>query len=152
MMISIMNKIEAFFPRGSLQRFGVLGGFNTLIFLILMEILYYVLNQSSDGFVWAISWFTTSVMGHFVHRWFTFHTEESVKKTTSFAIVVYCVGMMGSTWSYVTFIQLFDINIRIIAIFNVLLWGFIVWLLMRIFVFKHKQAVMLHTTPTIREE
>jgi hypothetical protein len=141
-----------FFSKGSLQRFGLAGGFNTLIFLILIEIFYVIFDESFAPFIWAVSWILTSYIAHFIHRWFTFDTKEPVKKTIPLVAILYIIGMLGSTWTYVEFLGILTIDIRLIALLNVLLWGAITWLSMRMFIFKHVKETTLHTIPTMQEE
>jgi hypothetical protein len=141
-----------FFSKGSLQRFGLAGGFNTLIFLILIEIFYVIFDESFAPFIWAVSWILTSYIAHFIHRWFTFDTTEPIKKTIPLVAILYIIGMLGSTWTYVEFLGILTIDIRLIALLNVLLWGAITWLSMRVFIFKHVKETTLHTIPTMQEE
>jgi hypothetical protein len=148
-MLPLLNQ---FFSKGSLQRFGLAGGFNTLLFLILIEIFYTIFDESSAPFVWAVSWILTSYMAHFIHRWFTFDTTEPIRKTIPLVAILYIFGMLGSTWTYVEFLQILSIDIRLIALLNVLLWGAITWLSMRVLIFKHVKEIKLHMIPTTQEE
>jgi len=148
-MFPLFNR---FFSKGSLQRFGLAGGFNTLLFLILIEIFYAFLDESYAPFIWAASWILTSYVAHYIHRWFTFDTTEPVQKTIPLVAILYIIGMLGSTWTYVEFLGILTIDIRLIALLNVLLWGAFTWLSMRILIFKHSKVTTLHTIPTMQEE
>ena len=108
-------KMDDVLPRGTLQRFGIAGGFNTFIFWIIWELLrispiYDVLNET---LLWSLSWFGSSIIAHFVHRVFTFDGRRNVRTTVLGAISVYAVGMMGST---LTFDIMLDLLLSLIHI------------------------------------
>ena len=89
-------------PRGTLQRFGIAGGFNTFIFWIIWETLRLspLYDAAGETVLWSLSWLASSVVAHFVHRRFTFDGRRNVRTTVLGAISVYAVGMMGSTLSF----------------------------------------------------
>jgi putative flippase GtrA len=151
MMIEMFKHTSSFFKKGTLQRFGIAGGFNTLIFLVLMEFFYFMFPESFAAIIWATSWIISSFLAHFVHRYFTFETDEPMKKTIPLVALLYVVGMLGSTWTYMFFLGTLSIHIRYIALGNVLLWGAITWMSMRIFIFKHTHAVKSHRIQAVEE-
>jgi len=151
-MIDMFQLFNQFFAKGSLQRFGLAGGFNTLLFLILIEIFYAIFEESFAPVIWAVSWILTSYIAHFIHRWFTFDTTEPIQKTIPLVAILYIIGMLGSTWTYVKFLDILTIDIRLIALLNVLLWGAVTWLSMRVLIFKHAKMSTLHTIPIMQEE
>ena len=63
--VSTFNRLA---PRGSLQRFGLAGGFNSGVFFLLWEFLRLFLSDDSTGIriAWGVVWGTTGLMAHFV--------------------------------------------------------------------------------------
>ena len=126
-------KMDDVLPRGTLQRFGIAGGFNTFIFWIIWELLrispiYELLNET---LLWSLSWFASSIIAHFVHRAFTFDGRRNVRTTVLGAISVYAVGMMGSTLTFDIMLDLLShLPIRLLFLVNIGIWG----------VFTHGQA------------
>lgn len=151
-MIEMSKRRLDLFKKGTLQRFGIAGGFNTLLFLVIIEIFYFVISESHAAMIWATSWILTSFLAHFVHRAFTFETEEPMKKTIPLVALLYFIGMVGSTWTYLFFLDLLTIHIRYIALGNVLLWGSVTWINMRLFIFKHARAVKSHMIQAVEVE
>jgi putative flippase GtrA len=89
-------------PRGTIRRFTIFGGFNTLLFWILWEILVFIspLIGFSNTFAWALGWFVSSVSAHFVHRYFTFDGRKDVRHTTIASLSVYAFGLVGSRLTF----------------------------------------------------
>ncbi|MBT5391217.1 MAG: hypothetical protein HOL22_02610 [Euryarchaeota archaeon] len=126
-------------PRGTLQRFGIAGGFNTFLFWIIWEILRStifldILNETA---IWSISWAMSSLSAHYVHRFFTFDGRKNVKNTIMGALSVYAFGMAGSTLSYDALLSMTSAPIRLIFLVNMLGWGLFTWSTMRWFVFGY---------------
>jgi len=126
-------------PRGTLQRFGIAGGFNTFLFWIIWEILRStifldILNETA---IWSISWAISSLSAHYVHRFFTFDGRKNVKNTIMGALSVYAFGMAGSTLSYDALLSMTSAPIRLIFLVNMLGWGLFTWSTMRWFVFGY---------------
>lgn len=126
-------------PRGTLQRFGIAGGFNTFLFWVVWELLRstFLLELLNETAMWSISWAFSSICAHFVHRTFTFDGRKNVKNTILGALSVYAFGMAGSTLSYDAMISLFDAPIRLLFLTNMLVWGVFTWATMRWFVFGY---------------
>ena len=126
-------------PRGTLQRFGIAGGFNTFLFWIIWEILRStifldILNETA---IWSISWAMSSLSAHYVHRFFTFDGRKNVKNTIMGALSVYAFGMAGSTLSSDALLSMTSAPIRLIFLVNMLGWGLFTWSTMRWFVFGY---------------
>jgi putative flippase GtrA len=126
-------------PRGTLQRFGIAGGFNTFLFWIIWEILRStifldILNETA---IWSISWAMSSLSAHYVHRFFTFDGRKNVKNTIMGALSVYAFGMAGSTLSYDALLSMTSAPIRLVFLVNMLGWGLFTWSTMRWFVFGY---------------
>ena len=132
-------KVAEVLPRGTSQRFGIAGGFNTFLFWVIWEILRstFLLDLLNETAMWSISWAISSIFAHFVHRTFTFDGRKNVKNTILGALSVYAFGMAGSTLSYDALITLFDVPIRLIFLINMLGWGLFTWATMRWFVFGY---------------
>jgi len=126
-------------PRGTLQRFGIAGGFNTFLFWIIWEILRstILLDILNETAIWSISWAMSSLSAHFVHRFFTFDGRKNVKNTIMGALSVYAFGMAGSTLSYDALLSMTSAPIRLIFLVNMLGWGLFTWSTMRWFVFGY---------------
>ena len=126
--------------RGTLQRFGIAGGFNTFIFWIIWETLRLspLYDVAGETVLWSLSWLASSVVAHFVHRRFTFDGRRNVRTTVLGAISVYAVGMMGSTLSFDVMLDLLTtFPIRLLFLLNIGIWGLFTWASMRWFVFGY---------------
>ena len=119
-------KMADVLPRGTLQRFGIAGGFNTFIFWIIWELLRIspVYDALNETLLWSLSWFGSSIVAHFVHRVFTFDGRRNVRTTVLGAISVYAVGMMGSTLTFDIMLDLLShLPIRLLFLVNIGIWG-----------------------------
>lgn len=127
-------------PRGTLQRFGIAGGFNTFIFWIIWETLRLspLYDSTGETALWSLSWLASSIVAHYVHRMFTFDGRRNVRTTVLGAISVYAVGMMGSTLSFDVMLDLLTaFPIRLLFLLNIGIWGLFTWASMRWFVFGY---------------
>jgi putative flippase GtrA len=127
-------------PRGTLQRFGIAGGFNTFIFWIIWETLRLspLYDATGETALWSLSWLASSIVAHYVHRMFTFDGRRNVRTTVLGAISVYAVGMMGSTLSFDVMLDLLTaFPIRLLFLLNIGIWGLFTWASMRWFVFGY---------------
>jgi len=126
-------------PRGTLQRFGIAGGFNTFLFWIIWELLRstILLDIVNETAIWSISWAMSSLSAHYVHRFFTFDGRKNVKNTVMGALSVYAFGMAGSTLSFDALLSMTSAPIRLIFLVNMLGWGLFTWSTMRWFVFGY---------------
>ena len=126
-------------PRGTIRRFTICGGFNTLLFWLIWEFL--VLFSPSLGisntFAWATGWFVSSISAHFVHRYFTFDGRKDIRHTAIGALSVYAFGLVGSTLTFDSLIILSDLPIRLIFLVNVSAWGIFTWAMMKWMVFGY---------------
>ncbi len=133
------KKFNTIAPRGTIRRFGAAGGFNTFLFWLFWEVfrLSPLLDILSETGVWAVSWVISCTIAHFVHRYFTFDGRKNIQSTMFGAFTVYSIGGILSTLSYEYFYSTFDIEIRLIFIINILIWGLFTWATMRWFVFGY---------------
>ena len=98
------------------------------------------------------------MFAHFVHRWFTFDDRKPVSWTLPTAVPVYIISLVGSSASIGWLAEAFPEDIRILGIVNLLAWGVIVWLMMRIWVFQYAAgqeqtpAPTEHASPARQEE
>ena len=75
-------------PRGSLIRFGLGGSINSLAFYACWAVMLVTLSWIDVRLLWAVAWGATSIMAHFVHRWFTFDNRKPMTWTLPTAIPV----------------------------------------------------------------
>tara|TARA_A200000159_G_scaffold139521_1_gene141082 strand:- start:133 stop:567 length:435 start_codon:yes stop_codon:yes gene_type:complete len=127
-------------PRGSLQRFGLAGAFNSLIFFILWELFRFFSSndKASIQFAWGAAWGLASFLAHFVHRWFTFDKRKSVQWTIGSSTIAYALSLTGSTYTIGLAATQNSGTLRMLGILNMLVWGLIIWAIMRILVFQYK--------------
>ena len=133
------EQFSAIAPRGTIRRFATAGAVNTLLFWILWEILRIspALEILSETGIWAVAWVISCTIAHFTHRYFTFDGRKDVKTTMLGAFTVYAIGGALSTISYELLVSNLDLQIRIIFVINMLIWGLFTWASMRWFVFGY---------------
>ena len=130
-------------PRGSLIRFGIAGVFNSVVFLIAWVVSIDLLPNVDVELLWGVFWGLTGLFAHFVHRWFTFDRQRPVKHTLSGAIPVYVFALVGSSSSIGWLSTWFPNHLVLMGVLNTLAWGAVIWLMMRIWVFRYAM-------PTVR--
>ena len=123
-------------PRGSLGRFGLAGAFNSAVFFIAWTGSMFLFPNIDVRVLWGTFWGLTGVMAHFVHRWYTFDNHKSLRWTLPTAIPVYLASMYGSSMTIGWLKGIFPEHFVWFGIPNMLFWGVIIWLTMRIFVFQ----------------
>ena len=138
--MDIASRFNRLAPRGSLQRFGLAGGFNSGVFFLLWEILRLFLSDDETGIriAWGFAWGATGFMAHFVHRWFTFDKRKSIQWTIGAAFGAYVFSLVGSKYTIGLFASQPDETLRWLGVANLLAWGIIIWAIMRLFVFQYK--------------
>ena len=122
--------------RGSLIRFAIAGGFNSLVFFVAWHGLLVMFSDGDVRILWGVCWGVTGVLAHFVHRWFTFDKRRSVRWTLPTSIPVYGSSLIGSSITIGWLSSSFPGQLRLMGIVNLLVWGVIIWLMMRLFVFQ----------------
>lgn len=134
------SKFSNAVPRGSLQRFGLAGAFNSLIFFILWELLRFFTSndKASIQFAWGVAWALASFLAHFVHRWFTFDKRKSVQWTIGSSTIAYALSLTGSTYTIGLAATQNSGTLRMLGILNMLVWGLIIWAIMRMLVFQYR--------------
>lgn len=131
-------------PRGSLQRFGLAGCFNSAAFFLLWELLMALATEVDLRYLWGFAWGASGIMAHFVHRHFTFDGRKSVRWTLPTAVPVYGLSLVGSSITIGMLIEAFPNNLRWLGLVNLLAWGFVIWLTMRLFVFQYQKESTSH--------
>ena len=131
---------ERLVPRGSLGRFGLAGGFNSAVFYIAWTVSMFLFPKVDFRVLWGTFWGLTGIMAHFVHRWYTFDNHKSLRWTLPTAIPVYLASMYGSSVTIGWLEGEFPEQIVWLGIPNLLFWGVIIWLSMRIFVFQFSSS------------
>ena len=96
-----------------------------------------MLANADVRILWGICWGVTGVLAHFVHRWFTFDDRKPVVWTLFTAVPVYFTSLVGSSITIGWLSTTYATDVRLMGLFNLLGWGVIVWLLMRLFVFQY---------------
>ena len=134
------SKFSTLAPRGSLQRFTLAGGFNSVVFFALWECIRFFLDddKTSIRLAWAVAWGATAFMAHFIHRWFTFDARKSMQWTIGSSFGAYAFSLTGSTYTIGLFAGEPGDTLRLLGILNMLVWGLIIWAIMRLFVFQYK--------------
>ncbi|WP_338174525.1 hypothetical protein [Candidatus Poseidonia alphae] len=130
--------LTRFAPRGSLLRFGIAGSFNSLAFFIVWEVFLITLSGTDVRILWGTAWGLTGVMAHFVHRAYTFDSRKPVKWTFATSIPTYVISLVGSSYTIGVLSEMYPANLRWLSVLNMLAWGFVVWLTMRVLVFQYK--------------
>ena len=134
--------ISEVLPRGTLQRFGIAGGFNTFLFWVIWELLRLtpLYDSSNETLLWSLAWLGSSIIAHFVHRAFTFDGRRNLRTTVLGAVSVYAVGMMGSTLTFDAMLTMLDhLPIRLLFFMNIAVWGLFTWASMRWLVFGYSE-------------
>jgi len=131
------NLFQRFAPRGSLIRFGLAGGFNSGIFFTTWTVSMLMFPSVDVRLLWGLFWGLTGVMGHFVHRWFTFDDRKPVSWTLPTAVPVYVGSLVGSSITIGWLSSAFPNLLHFMGIVNLLGWGVLIWLAMRMVVFQY---------------
>lgn len=137
MTIDAMAWLDERVPRGSLVRFSMAGGFNSLIFYLTWVVLLAMFTDTDVRLLWGVCWGATGVFAHYVHRWFTFDNRKPVSWTLATAVPVYIISLGGSSLTIGWLDDLFSEDVRILGMVNLLAWGVIVWLMLRVLVFQY---------------
>ena len=137
MTIDAMAWLDERVPRGSLIRFSMAGGFNSLIFYLTWIVLLATFAGIDVRLLWGACWGATGVFAHYVHRWFTFDDRKPVSWTLPTAVPVYIISLGGSSLTIGWLDDLFSEDVRLLGVANLLAWGVIVWLMLRVLVFQY---------------
>ena len=128
-------------PRGSLGRFALAGAFNSSIFYAAWTISMFLLPETDVRILWGIFWGLTGVLAHFVHRMYTFDGHKSLAWTFPAAIPVYIGSLVGSSMTIGWLSEKYPNQIEWIGVPNMLCWGVLIWLMMRVFVFQYSGSI-----------
>ena len=129
-----------FAPRGSLGRFALAGAFNSGVFYVTWTISMFLLPDVDIRILWGTFWGLTGIMAHFVHRWYTFDNHKPLAWTLPTAIPVYIGSLVGSSLTIGWLSERYPNQIEWMGIPNMMCWGVIIWLSMRIFVFQFSSS------------
>jgi hypothetical protein len=129
-----------FAPRGSLSRFALAGAFNSGVFYAAWTISMFLLPDVDVRILWGVFWGLTGVMAHFIHRWYTFDNHKPLAWTLPTAIPVYVGSLVGSSLTIGWLSERYPNQIEWMGIPNMMCWGVIIWLSMRIFVFQFSSS------------
>ena len=113
------------------------GCINVAVFFVLYYFLYQA--QISEEFpaasAWAISYFLSSVLAHYLHRWLTFESLTGYKKSLVVMMAIYTVLLLISTASTAYFADIHGFNHYYSWAANTAAFGFVAFLALRIFAF-----------------
>ena len=137
MTIDAMAWLDERVPRGSLVRFSMAGGFNSIIFYLTWVVLLATFAGTDVRLLWGACWGATGVFAHYVHRWFTFDDRKPVSWTLPTAVPVYVISLGGSSLTIGWLDDLFAEDVRLLGMVNLLAWGVVVWLMLRLLVFQY---------------
>ena len=130
-----------FAPRGSLGRFALAGAFNSGVFYASWTISMFLLPDVDVRLLWGVFWGLTGVMAHFIHRWYTFDNHKPLAWTLPAAIPVYVGSLVGSSMTIGWLSERYPGQIEWMGLPNMLCWGVLIWLTMRIFVFQFSPPI-----------
>lgn len=140
MTTDLMAVHGRFAPRGSLGRFALAGAFNSGVFYTTWAISMFLLPDVDVRILWGTFWGLTGVMAHFIHRWYTFDNHKPLAWTLPTAIPVYIGSLIGSSLTIGWLSERYPNQIEWMGIPNMMCWGVIIWLSMRIFVFQFSSS------------
>lgn len=128
--------LDRYAPRGSILRFGLAGGFNSLVFFMMWEALMLIFTAIDVRWLWGLSWGATGIMAHFVHRAFTFDKRRPLKVTLPTSVPVYVGSLVGSSLTIGWMAEQAPDWLRFLGVVNTLVWGLLIWATMRVVVFR----------------
>ena len=147
MTTDLMAVHGRFAPRGSLGRFALAGAFNSGVFYASWTISMFLFPDVDIRILWGTFWGLTGVMAHFVHRWYTFDNHKPLAWTLPAAIPVYVGSLVGSSMTIGWLSEKYPNQIEWMGLPNMLCWGVLIWLTMRVFVFQFSPS-----TPHVSQE
>ncbi len=136
------NGLTMRLPENTFGRYMAIGLINLTVFYLLYESLFIILKNRDYGasLTWASAWILGSVFAHWTHRKWTFNTTLGAKRTMATAFAVYTVGLIGSTACFTLAVEMLEVNHRVAWIINCALWGFLDYLGLREFAFRHEKV------------
>ncbi len=140
MTIDLMRFHERLVPRGSLGRFALAGAFNSSVFYVAWTVSMFLLPNVDVRILWGTFWGLTGIMAHFIHRFYTFNNHKPLAWTLPTAIPVYVGSLIGSSMTIGWLSEKYPSQVEWMGIPNMLCWGVLIWLAMRIFVFQHSPS------------
>lgn len=140
MTIDLMGFHDRLVPRGSLGRFALAGAFNSSVFYVAWTVSMFLLPNVDVRILWGTFWGLTGIMAHFIHRFYTFNNHKPLAWTLPTAIPVYVGSLIGSSMTIGWLSEKYPSQVEWMGIPNMLCWGVLIWLAMRIFVFQHSPS------------
>lgn len=119
------------------MRFLGIATFNTAFFWIMYELLYWLdpFSIYPATFAWAIAYSIGAIEAHYVHRRFTFKSNTTYSESLYWALCVYGAIGVISTISEHFLVYLVDLNHRIAWVINMSVFGFMMFLGLRLLAF-----------------
>ena len=113
------------------------GCINVAFFFILYHILYNaeISQEFQAAAAWSISYFISSILAHYLHRWLTFESISAYRKSLFVMLSIYIVLLIISTASTAYFADTIGINHYYSWAANTVAFGFIAFVLLRLFAF-----------------
>ena len=129
------------YPWGKLLReyamYCAVGCFNVAVFFAMYYFLYkaQISVQYPAASAWAISYFLSSILAHYLHRWLTFESLADYKKSLVVMMTIYVALLIISTISTAYFADTLGFNHYYSWAANTATFGFISFVLLRMFAF-----------------
>ena len=142
MMTDFTTMHERLVPRGSLGRFALAGAFNSAVFFTAWTFSMLLLPEVDIRILWGLFWGLTGIFAHFVHRFYTFNNHKPLAWTLPAAIPVYAGSLVGSSMTIGWLSEKYPTQIEWMGLVNMLCWGVLIWLTMRIFVFQYSPSTL----------
>ena len=109
---------------------------NGIFFWLFYELFYWIdLTAYPATVAWAIAYIIGSFEAHFLHRKITFKSKANYSESLFWAFVVYGVIGVVSTISEHILVYVFDLNHRVAWAVNMSMFGFMMFLGLRLLAF-----------------
>ena len=113
------------------------GCFNVAAFFV-MYIAMLDVRLSEDypaASAWAVSYFFSSILAHYMHRWLTFESPSPYGKSLFVTLTIYSVLLLISTASMAYFSDTMGVDEILSWAVNTAAFGFLTFLALRLFAF-----------------
>ena len=123
---------------GTFRRYLLTAGVNFSVFIVLFEIMIFVLPEGGywPTISWSIAWVLGSFLAHWTHRIWTFNSGRDTRWTIPASMGLYTIGWVGSSACYYIGTVSWGFNPRIVFYLNSSLWGVLNYLGQREIAFK----------------
>ncbi len=129
------------YPWGKLLReyavYCAVGCINVAVFFLMyIALLRAQLSESyPSASAWAVSYFFSSILAHYLHRWLTFESPSPYGKSLFVTLTIYSVLLLISTASMAYFADTLGVDEILSWAVNTAAFGFLTFLSLRVFAF-----------------